>query len=521
MPELKPLIRHIVQDCVLRLTDKGADLPVALFDINYQLDTIPTLAVVPAFGRPLFGHNERATLEDVNERDPVELILRMDGVDRVLFSGFVATIGADDNTTLFRRTQSCTITAKHVITRLAGSPAQSVVYTKDGGQALTTLSQEKLVLSLLHVGDFKTSGVTPLSNILQQLHNHAGTQAAYFPSLVLAYICQKLALEFSPQDEDLSMEDVELLVRDYDPANLVGVAPVPGAIAGSIAERFVGPWHKENCWGALVRTARHFFLHVVPFNKGVYVANPISLDRTPSVILKTTDYLGLHRERSDNLAEPVDGVALRLPMKRLTTPAYVTFPQHPKLQHAAAAGKYYHIQDLPDWLQPIRHRTYARPTAGERLATQPEVKDKLEAVGETGLGEYFTKVGAKVAKARYSFLRQEQETIRVRVPYREDLMPGSIVKLEASDAGAEFLGTDLVGMVTTAAFHCSNLSTPPELYVDLSLINVRTEADNVNDDLTFEGHPVYEGPWTGIDVFGEFLKSRPPPESKTPNPQTT
>ena len=131
-----------VEDCILKDITQGIELPVTRFDVTFKLDEIPTLNVVPALGRDLFNKVENE-FNKMRERDEVELIITLDGVDTTIMTGFVSSISGSDNAGLFKRTVSATIAIKHKAVALATSPPLSTVFTGNASTTLTQLDNKK------------------------------------------------------------------------------------------------------------------------------------------------------------------------------------------------------------------------------------------------------------------------------------------------------------------------------------------------------------------------------------------
>jgi len=126
------------------------------------------------------------------------------------------------------------------------------------------------------------------------------------------------------------------------------------------------------------------------------------------------------------------------------------------------------------------------------------------------------------ARSLYGQLRAQQAQIQLTFPFRIDLMPGTVVELENTEAAPlSFIGDSLFGMVQSVTIACSTLEDNPSLLTTVQLVSVRNTQDNDDDNITFDGHPIYEGRWVGIDLDGILLKDEGESGNLTTNPTTT
>ena len=508
------IARTVVNDCVLRLTDKNISVPVAKFTLQFELNAIPTLEITPAFGRNI-RDNTRATLQDVEEEDAAALMLQLNGENKLLFAGFVSSVSADDNSTIFTRKLSARIKVEHRMVRLAGAPAASFVYTGRSAASLTTLSDLKLVSPLYNTDGLGISGdkrsLVPASDFIGQYRDIEGEQAPFYSSLLLQYITRKLLGSFNPLYTDDELQD---LIRDYCPANLTRIIPEPDAYMEQVSARFSEYWRTENTWQALVGTAKHLYMAMVPFNTGFYVANPFALDRQPAKVIRAADFINNKQTSNGNLAEPVNGVVIASPTNAEEN---FTFPDilAPDETTARLANRYYHYRKFPDWLQPMVKYMYGASTPGS--VYYPKPVPNFSNSGAQGIAEYFQQVGVRIAKTIYSQMKQRQATIQLMFPYRDDLMPGTVVSVATGGQDdISFLGDTLYGMIARTVVVCDiTQEDSPALNTYVDITGVRNSEDNANDNITFDGHPLYEGRWVGVDMFGEFLSD--PPECAGPD----
>jgi hypothetical protein len=104
-------------------------------------------------------------------------------------------------------------------------------------------------------------------------------------------------------------------------------------------------------------------------------------------------------------------------------------------------------------------------------------------------------------------------------------MPGTVFKLDnVEDSQISFVGDTLYGMVVHTRFIGSTMTEQPRLETHISATSVRNEAQNADDDYTFDGNPIYggsSGRWAGIDLDGEFISTVPDVISPSATPPST
>jgi len=506
-------VRAAVNDCVLTFVDKDLILPVAKFDVNYQLDAIPTLTVIPALGRSL-SSGTQAFLKDVSVRDKVQLNLTINGSTRLLFEGYVSSISAGDNSNIFQRRLSASIQIKHNLIVLSGAPSVSFVYSGNSGEDLMTLEQRRAAMTSAQKASSKNTLVSWIDMFIN-IKDELGEQAAFFPTSVLKWIAQELSESFNPEI------DVDALINVYDPANLNNITTTGETVLNALNKTFTQGWLSSNCWNSLVRTCRKFFLHLVPFNTGVYICNPTALIRTPSVNILSKEYISIKETDADTLNERIDGVIIKKPGSYDVDAFEISFPETSAIDSPAKKA-YFHYRSFPDWLYNEAELRYG---AGQGKVTETnratvDAKDSTTPSGS--LSDHYQTVGERIAKAVFSEARTKKSALTLVFPYREDLMPGTIVKIENSGAeDMNFIGETLYGMVRSTRFTCDMLSESGTLNTSIIVGGVRNEIDNASDNFTFEKHPIYQENWVGSNLAGNMLSEAPKSDTlKEPTPST-
>jgi hypothetical protein len=291
--------------------------------------------------------------------------------------------------------------------------------------------------------------------------------------------------------------------------------PTPAHFLRYISNKYSSAWFSQNAWQALVTAADQLFLQIVPFNTGFYISNPYTLNRNPSIIIKAREYSKVQHTSDDRFIEPEDGVILLPPVGTAERgrmdgghlDGIYTFPSI-KSGKEVLINKYYHYRDYPAWLSTIMEDQNGA-LSGKYFS--PPNNTILPQDAAT-LADYYSKVGANLARAYYGKMRQKQRQSEMVFPYRTDLMPGTNIQFEDSDRGINFIGDTTHGMVERTRIACDALSENPTLTTTISVAALRNSKDNADDKLTFDGHPVFEEQWVGINIEGTLLKKQP--ESK-------
>ena len=112
----------------------------------------------------------------------------------------------------------------------------------------------------------------------------------------------------------------------------------------------------------------------------------------------------------------------------------------------AESNKFYHIAQMPAWAYPIADRQFGTGTTSPINKSNRNILQ--EPSNDTSV-EVFETVGERLAKVRYSNLKMRAAHLQVTLPFRTDIMPGTNVSLENTDANElSFIGSTLHGMVS-------------------------------------------------------------------------
>ena len=504
--------RHRVEDAWIDVD--GTIIPVARFKASFRINELPTAQVVPAIGRDLTTGN-LSTLEDLQEEMPAELYLQIDGEVKLILKGYIANITASDNATTFNQTVTANITIIHRAVKLAGSPGLSYIYSSANTATLASLEDRRT--------QYDPVTGQPVINRTQPFFTWGksggpNSSSVLYPSSFLKNITTEL---FNNNSTETLPED---LIKDYDPANLtpIGITSIdPTGITYALYQQFIQNWEQRNALEGLKAACNMMYLHLIYYNEGFYIANPNSLINTPAINILSDDYTSITHSRSGNFQTRVDGVVLRHPFSKLKGASSdgAIWAVYPKAREAIAGepgdevptpNQYYHYATCPKWLQ---------GTTSAHWADTPVKVNRGKAKGmaqmnkrEEPLTEYYNRVGVRIAKAIYADMVSAKSPVTVTMPYRIDLMPGTMVSIENSDTlGVKFMGDIVYGMIEEMELECSVITASPHIGTSIRVIATRTEEDNQEPPVGYglSEHPIYEDIWVGTDLCGDLLADVP------------
>ena len=510
-----------VEDCWLTLQG-GLILPVASFEVNYQLNSIPQASIVPALGREIMT-GTKASLLDVQEGMTADLYLKLNGSVRKIISGYVMQVSGSDNATMFTRSLSARIVVIHKAVKLAGAPPVTYEWSSKHHLSLATSALQKATLNPL---DSTNLGVKVIDTALSLLNSTFGLNtmgaSGNFIGSILKIITGKAMINFNAL---FGEAELDALIKTYNPANVSKLGIDTITLGEKICMIWIKTWREKNCWEALRYAANYCFLDLIPFNEGFYIGNPFALKNVQDITVTASEYVSIQESAAIRAVEPINGVIVQVPTKLQTAnkqPSspfgnYIVYPPtrdaKGKLvdvykQGGAQVDRYYHYVNFPDWLLPVGANIFgAMRKVNGKDKRSAQVNKKQSGVDK----EYYVNlVSTRVAQYLYGKLKADQASVKLVLPYRENLMPGTIVKVENTDTG--FLGNVLYGMVKTTSIKCDTLQKTPALEVLIELVSIRDEEDNKTSDKGGYGiaeHPIFEGSWAGIDLFGNFISQVP------------
>jgi len=487
-----------VEDCFLRTN--GADIPVARFDVNFVLDEIPSADLTVAVGRDLEGETE-CSISALEEGADAEIVLAVGGEAHTLLKGYILSMSGSDNAGLFKRTTSLVVHIAHGARKLAGSPPSSYAYTGDN-QHLSIVQE-----NLLAIAQFGTK----IPGDRDDWNSYSGFSNAFNKegdpldaAQLLQFITEKITEEFAPQANDFAKD----LLKPADGTTVSKFVLEPTNFVGSVSRKYRESWVTSNAWESLKRASNYVFMNLVPYSEGIYIAPTLALGRTTAVDISPDDYIAWVPGVRETTAEPVDGVVASVPIVRGGGEAFkIAFPP---LDDGGAGqvkqNRFYHFRQLPDWVYPIAAFLYGKKSGRVNKRNKAAVEKQNPKIEGENLAAHFKTVGEAIVKVIYSQMKMSTKVGRVTFPFRTDLMPGTNVKFQSSDADAvEFIGDELTGMVSRTHFAGDMTQGQGSLTMNLDISTLRNKQDNENDEVTFAEHPVYDKLWKGTKLDGTLF----------------
>jgi len=509
---------------------EGADevsLPLSAFTVRFAVGSIPTATVMPSIGFNLKTPKDVTTITGLRENLQVRVDFSQDKERITLIEGFVQQISLGEKATVFSRKTTVSVVVKHNVIRLAGAPPVSFRYTGTHAPQLQTLYAMNKTQLFIETGDESSAAPTDIFSqaaFVTQFNQALGIAVTDYPSSIFKGIVDFLSEEWALKR---GMIDPDNLVRSYEPANLsqLGIAQIP--VMQFIAKTFSKDFPNANAWEALVRSAQQLYLNVIPYNKGVYIANNISLMRDPGKKISAKEYVTVEGLEQFNTAEAVDGIAVLNPVARLgldgTNSVLASYPIIGKggttEDDLTVAGRYYHFREFPQWLLSLAGSVYGPIASGRVTEENPGAAGSDNKPTQTA-DDYLT-IAERVAKVLYAEARMTRKMLTVILPFRTDLMPGTTVAVQKPPHREDyFVSEDIYGHINETIFAGSLLGSKGELTTTIKIGSVRTETDN-SETLTFVDHPIYQGKWVGIDLFGNHISDLPAHDPLPPKPTTT
>ena len=529
--------RTKVNRCRLVIDDVKT-LEIGSFSVTFQQDTLPQAEMVPALGKEIITGKE-ATLEGVQEDQVATLILTVNGEDRTLLKGRMGPMLASDSSTVFTRQLSAKLTLIHEGVKLMGLPALAFGYANSESATLLSLSELKRRNPLTGETTFELVTENAFKTAVQE--KTGNSNAMFWPGSVIKAIFDLVA-----ESEGIDV-DVDTLVKTYDSANLTKLTNIsPTALSQHIYNTYKQLWLTSSSWDGARAVLQFLYLHIVPFSTGFYIADTLSLLTTPDIIIPAEEYLEVSEATSPSVGPRVDGVIMRSPVsggfrsdKKNGDRAVKGTPgiiyAYPPLKNkeggvnvsgsARLSDKYYHFREMPHWIGKIYTAQFGKANSpvgkgkGKKgSASKKKPKEKI--------ASYYDSVGASLAKYAFAELKSKNVTASFTFPFREDLMPGTVVQIDNSNVqGLQFLGNTLHGMVKSTTIRGSMLGDSPSLNTFITVEAIRGTEDNKDVDNGGYGlseHPIYEKRWVGINLDGSLLKEEPEHEkAKNSNTRKT
>ncbi|HUW11128.1 MAG TPA: hypothetical protein VM537_15470, partial [Anaerolineae bacterium] len=304
-----------VKDCQLWFPDREVAMSVSRVQLDYGLDTIPRALVVPATGRSIATGEVEFNLADLSEQEKAEIYLVFEdgsekGSQQLLMAGYVQRLGADDNAGFMNSQQTASLVITHNLVALASHPAAGVIYTGEGGNPLITLAAMRATAMMLNSGDTDNPGLFTLAAEYKTASKAISENLPNTPAHLILHIMESLISNFSGTESNAYQ--VLKFMKAFEGVDLTGLGVEPFTIFSNVLSRFASAWKQGNAWEGLLRASQEMWLHVVPFNNGAYLANPLAIMKAPQKSIAAHEYQMLSRNVTRDLRQPIDGIYLTM-----------------------------------------------------------------------------------------------------------------------------------------------------------------------------------------------------------------
>jgi len=473
----------------------GEVFPITTCDLTFALNQLPVVQVRPAVGRDFHNPDDFRDLSTTLSGKPAEIILDDGKGERRVFAGYVDTVQGTDSGDMFSRRREALMTLRHRASILSGAPAASMTFIRTGNLEDDFMEATQKA-SLFGVKQTDDAAVSPVAGFLNSLEEGD----LFIPGSVLQKATGQLMVEYLNVIGETSLEEI---LRPFPGASLRGTDVSKYEVAGKCAAYFAASGFTGNIWQSLVRAATEFYLMLVPYSDGVWIANPSAYLREPDVTLTANDVISIRAQQTSNIF-PVHGVYMQVSRTisdaadPIVAGGMTYWPRDEK--GLAMKGRMYHQKQFPDWMtglvtdinNPVKPPAEA---AGERSTLKPgrvlpDIRDLI-----------FGAVKTEFAAANLA------AQLTVATNYREDLHPGTRVAIDVSNIeGVSFLGNILHGLIVSTRHSISNAQGSAAYTTTLEIAGVRSDTDNNRDEYTWVDEPLYDEVWTGCLLDGTLLQ---------------
>lgn len=518
------LYRSKINDAYLYFPAAELRIPVGRFQADFQMDSIPTATITPALGRNLSAGSVETDLSAIKEQDEAQLWFVYDGASHLIMEGVVQRISSDDSTSLLSRRQTANITLSHRLVGLASHPAASLIYTQTGANPLAVAASIKKTRLAFAPGSEKDPGLITESGAYKQMSEAVSNTLPLTPGHCALYFMESLIGEFSGTESNAyrALESIQA----FDGADISKVSKAPYIIMAGMLRRFVSVWKSQNAWQGLLSCLKYMWLHVIPYNAGAYLANPLALIKTPAKAISSREYQLLSQDSIFDVKQPIDGVVVLLPGLADSGALLNINTVYPPVNQSVSSGdqgivvgtesfanRNYVTRSVSqfDWLVPYLDRQF-----GGTEPTQPEARPATQRrpgwVSDAGVVErdlvgYMENIGTAVAKYLYGREMTLGKRLRVQMGHRPDMLPGTLVVVQGAGGTIDFMGTDMYGMIDKVSHLVDNMGEKPQVHTVLDITSVRSAAENA--EFGIDENPVYAGVWPGVDLNGGLLGESP------------
>jgi hypothetical protein len=328
------------------------------------------------------------------------------------------------------------------------------------------------------------------------------TNEALYPARVLQKIVQALHGEFERGDGSAEAA----LISTYDPSNLRSVNEftlIEKVVGRELVDSFITQWRSSNCWDAMRSVCLYFNLRIIPYSDGIYIASAYPLDKNAKLTIAPSEYVTIARTGQAELSKQKRGVRIvrESPLAAAgSTSNVLIFPANDKGQ--PLPNTYYFNKTYPRFLIPLKEVLNA--TSADTSTGSTSLKEATDGA---------ITISDKVLRMFYGEEQIKNTAATIRVPFRIDIMPGTVVKIQGSSTTSSVSalgGLSYVGLVLRTTFECdAGQGGRPYIHSKITIGGLRTEEENDSEVFTTDGEVLYEAPWVGIDLSGKLLDDLP------------
>jgi len=481
-------VRHIrVQDSTLEyVTTDGTtgSIPVSAFNVQYEMDSLPTAAVVPALGWTPFSSKPNGNVPPDLTRAICQLQLKVNDTWYKMLEGRVLLMNPEEDAGADGSRLGMTLHMVHAAGGLGGTP-NAVRKHKPFGQYLTDVTD--LINSASAPFGDRNSPTMSTDDYIQTNFTYV-----YRIPVLLHAVLKALVTNARPDQ----LDSFRYVFPDEDVSLPVALRNM--AVIHTFAMSMLSEWSTSTAWDALVRTCREYMLHVVPFNDGLVITNPSPAIKGYSVALQPDDITRIAITRDTGAFERIDGVSISTRGTDVIDAPYIVWPPENRNVNREI---FMHMANLPPWMASF---------ANSLMGTVPSRSGREQGGGSiegTSGGSHLVpeSIVDAYAQALYSELMLHRGGFTFNPIFRTDLMPGTRIRMTLDTATSRlFAGRRVHGMIARTEYTCGSSGTgSPILSQKCTVAGART--DDENDRIGLESNLLHNSIWRGITLAGDML----------------
>lgn len=508
------LIRRDIRSCTLTVGHET--YPVVSFSVSFRLNEVPEARITVAVGRR-FKDNKRVGSREVHIGSgdtAAELKLNVHGHQYTVLQGYAIQL-----TSGFTRTFGSGTTVGFLVKGLAfaleTAPTASFLSLSPVRNSFTTmknlLAQDRASLQGSQ-GAMNSNFPAAISSAMDDLDSRAATGdvAALYVDLL-----ESLANRYN-----LGAQRGVLKPSDgiMDPFLYTHIrSTFTSHVLGGFFNNFLG----VNALQALQQSTPQVFLYAVPHAKGAYLGHVSALNPKPDVILSGDEYIGIGEAQSIHTYGGFAGIAITNTMQSGQADDHngkiFSYPEavsgsggdDPPLQGG------WHFRAFPE---AFNQGYEVELQNGVASGKAPKIGAKL-GQGTFGLKASKEKLyqnaslmkttGYQLAKCMYADEKLSHGAFTFTCPFRDDVMPGSVVKLQrprGDDLDSIKLFGDIYGLIASTTINFNASPGAADLSVSCEVRNARGDADNGDSKFTSSTPGIYKSYFRGTTLEGR-LKS--------------